>query len=104
MEISVQDLNRLRTDAEDHTLLDIREHPELQLCAIEGAVHIPMNELPGRLTEMPQDHPLVVMCHIGGRSAQVTGWLRANGYENAVSLAGGISAWSAEIDPSVPTY
>ena len=44
------------------------------------------------------------MCHVGGRSAQVQTWLLSNGYENAVNLEGGIAAWSAEVDPKVPTY
>ena len=44
------------------------------------------------------------MCHVGGRSAQVCAWLNSNGFENAVNLEGGISAWSEEIDPSIPTY
>ena len=104
MEISVQELDTLRKEAREHTLLDIREAEELQICAIEGNVHIPMNDIPANLEQLPKDHPLVVMCHVGGRSAQVTGWLRAQGYENAVSLAGGIAAWSNEIDPAVPTY
>jgi len=72
--------------------------------SIEGAVHIPMNTLPESLDRLTRDHPIVVMCHVGGRSAQVCAWLNSNGFENAVNLEGGISAWSEEIDPSIPTY
>lgn len=104
MEISVQDLDRMRKETETHTLLDIREADEVAICMIEGGEHIPMNTLPDNLDKLSKAHPLVVYCHMGGRSYQVTAWLRQNGFENAVSLAGGIMAWSAEIDPSVPTY
>jgi rhodanese-related sulfurtransferase len=82
-------------------LLDIREPQEVAAASIEGSVHIPMNTVPANLDRLPKDVPLVVMCHVGGRSAQVTHWLRAQGYDNAVNLDGGIVAWSAEIDPNV---
>lgn len=101
MDISVQDLHAMRTENKPHMLLDIREPQEVASCAIEGSVHIPMNTIPDNLARLPKDLPLVVMCHVGGRSAQVTYWLRAQGYDNAVNLDGGISAWIAEIDPKV---
>lgn len=101
MDISVQDLHAMRTDNKPHMLLDIREPQEVAAGAIEGSVHIPMNTIPNNLDKLPKDKPLVVMCHVGGRSAQVTHWLRAQGYDNAVNLDGGIVAWSAEIDPNL---
>ena len=104
MDISVRHLEDMRKSGEEHTLLDIREEEELAISSIDGAVHIPMNTLPENLDQLTKDHPIVVMCHVGGRSAQVCDWLNSNGFENAVNLGGGISAWSAEIDPSVPTY
>ena len=104
MDISVGRLQEMRKSGEEHTLLDIREEEELAISSIEGAVHIPMNTLPESLDRLTKDHPIVVMCHVGGRSSQVCAWLNSNGFENAVNLEGGISAWSVEIDPSVPTY
>ena len=104
MDISVQDLDRMRKEAKPHMLLDIREPQEIEISAIDGAVHIPMNTLPDNLARVPKDQPVVVMCHMGGRSWQVTQWLRAQGYDNVVNLEGGISAWSSEIDPNVPRY
>lgn len=101
MDISVQDLHAMRTDNKPHMLLDIREAQEVAAGAIEGSVHIPMNTIPNNLDKLPKDKPLVVMCHVGGRSAQVTHWLRSQGYDNAVNLDGGIVAWAAEIDPNV---
>jgi len=104
MEISVQELDAMRKDGTSHMLLDIREDEEVTICAIEGSVHIAMNTLPDNLARVPKDRPVVVMCHMGGRSWQVTQWLRAQGYQNVVNLMGGISAWAAEVDPAMPTY
>lgn len=104
MDISVQRLDEMRRVGEKHILLDIREDEELAIAAIDGAIHIPMNTLPENLDQLTKDHPVVVMCHIGGRSSQVCAWLISNGFDNAVNLEGGISAWSAEIDPSIPNY
>lgn len=104
MDISVRRLEEMRKTGEEHTLLDIREEEELAISSIDGAVHIPMNTLPENLDQLTKDHPIVVMCHVGGRSSQVCAWLNSYGFENAVNLEGGISAWSADIDPSVPSY
>ena len=104
MDISVRRLEEMRKSGEEHTLLDIREEEELAISSIDGAVHIPMNTLPENLDQLTKNHPIVVMCHVGGRSSQVCVWLNSNGFENAVNLEGGISAWSADIDPSVPSY
>ena len=104
MEIDVHRLDEMRKSGEAHTLLDVREDQEVDTCAIEGSLHIAMSELVERLDELPKDQPLVVMCHVGGRSSQVVQWMHANGFENALNLTGGISAWSAEIDSSIPTY
>ena len=104
MEIDVHRLDEMRKSGEAHTLLDVSEDQEVDTCAIEGSLHIAMSELMERLDELPKDQPLVVMCHVGGRSSQVVQWMHANGFENALNLTGGISAWSAEIDSSIPTY
>ena len=104
MDISVRRLEEMRKTGEEHTLLDIREEEELAISSIDGAVHIPMNTLPENLDQLTKNHPIVVMCHVGGRSSQVCAWLNSYGFENAVNLEGGISAWSADIDPSVPSY
>ena len=104
MEIDVHRLDEMRKSGEAHTLLDVREDQEVDTCAIEGSLHIAMSELMERLDELPKDQPLVGMCHVGGRSSQVVQWMHANGFENALNLTGGISAWSAEIDSSIPTY
>ena len=104
MDIDVHQLDTMRKTNKPHTLLDIREIQEVVISAIDGRLHIAMSELQQRLDEVPKDQPVVVMCHVGGRSSQVVRWMHANGYTNTLNLVGGIAAWSAEIDPSVPTY
>ena len=102
--ISVKQLDEFRKSGKEHTLLDIREHEELAIASLDGVLHIPMNSLPENLDQLSKEHPLIVMCHTGGRSAQVEDWLLSQGYSNALNLEGGIAAWSAEIDPNVPSY
>lgn len=104
IEISVAELKAKRDAGEDLVLLDVREPDEIATAAVSGATTIPMGQIPGQLAALPADRPIVVMCHHGGRSAQVTGFLNANGFENAVNLDGGIDAWSLAIDPTVPRY
>ncbi len=93
-----------RTQSENVVLLDVREPHELQISALPGVVHIPMREIPQRLDELDRETSLVVMCHVGGRSRQVAGYLLAIGYENVFNLSGGIAAWSQDVDPQIPTY
>lgn len=104
LEIDVQTLNDMRDEGEPHVLLDVREAEELDVASLDGTLDIRMMEVPQRLEELPRDVPLVVMCHAGGRSRQVTMFLRQNGFENATNLTGGIDAWSMVIDPNVPRY
>jgi rhodanese-related sulfurtransferase len=85
-------------------LLDVREGWELALAAVPAAVHIPMGDVPGRLTEIPRDREVVVMCKGGARSMTVARFLEAQGYTEVANLTGGILAWSAEVDPSIATY
>ena len=85
-------------------LLDVREPQELAIVSLPSALHIPMREIPGRLAELDRDRPIVVMCHTGVRSRHVAGFLLANDFEHIYNLAGGIDAWSAEVDPTLPRY
>ncbi|WP_375477960.1 rhodanese-like domain-containing protein [uncultured Jatrophihabitans sp.] len=81
----------------DAVLLDVREDDEWAAGHIAGATHVPMNSVPGKLQHDPgpltPDAPIVVLCKAGGRSAQVTGWLRQQGYD-AVNMSGGMLAWA----------
>lgn len=87
-------------------LLDCRQPEEYATAKIEGALLIPMSELPQRLSELEQhrERRVIVHCHHGGRSLRVANWLREQGFAQAQSMAGGIDEWSREIDPSVPRY
>ena len=82
----------------------MREPAELERAALPGTLNIPMRQVPGRIAELDRDKPLVVMCHLGGRSRQVAQYLASVGFDKVFSLKGGIDAWSTEIDPQVPRY
>lgn len=103
-DITPQQLKKHLEQGDDLILLDIREPFEYEICRLPNATLIPMGEVPIRLTELSKERPLVVYCHAGVRSARVVAWLRRQGFDNAQNLAGGIDAWSCEIDPYVPRY
>lgn len=77
----------------DVTLLDVRELDEWEAGHVPGALHIPMGELAGRLDELPADDAVYVICRSGGRSARVTQYLNANGWE-ATNVDGGMQSWA----------
>jgi rhodanese-related sulfurtransferase len=86
-------------------LIDVREPWEHATADIAGSILIPMGEFTARAhQELDPDDRLLILCHHGARSLSVTNWLRQQGFESAQSVAGGIEAWSREIDPSVPRY
>ncbi len=104
IEISVTELKRRRDAGDDEMLLDVREPAEVAIASIAGATAIRMSDIPLHLDELPRTRPIVVMCHRGVRSANVTNFLNANGFPNAVNLAGGIDAWAAQIDSATARY
>lgn len=104
LEIGVAELDAWRKSGRDIAVLDVREDWEVATVSLPGTLNIPMQQVPQRITELPRDKPLVVMCHHGGRSRQVTGWLRQNGFTQATNLAGGIHAWAEQIEPGMATY
>ncbi|GAA3860811.1 rhodanese-like domain-containing protein [Saccharothrix violaceirubra] len=81
-------------------LLDVREADEWTAGHAPGALHIPMSELAGRLDDLPADSELYVVCRMGGRSARVTQYLNANGWE-AVNVEGGMQVWASSGRPLV---
>ena len=107
IEIDVVTLRDRLAENADLLLIDCREPDEWQVARIESATLMPMSEIASRFEEINKagsDRPVVVYCHHGGRSLRVTQWLREQGLTHASSLAGGIDAWSEQIDPSVPRY
>ena len=86
-------------------IIDVREPWEFAPAHIEGSLLMPMGEVPARAnSELDPDERLLLMCHHGIRSMNVTVWLRNQGFDQAQSIRGGIDAWSAEVDPAVPRY
>ena len=86
-------------------LIDVREPWEFEAARIGGSVLMPMGDVPARAhQELDPDERLVVLCHHGMRSMNVTVWLRNQGFEQVQSLRGGIEAWSSEVDPAVGRY
>jgi rhodanese-related sulfurtransferase len=84
---------RLREDPARPILLDVREPNEFEVVRAPGAVLLPTSVFASRLADVPQDRPLLVICHMGGRSAAVTGLLTRNGRSDVVNVAGGMDAW-----------
>jgi len=89
---------------DDVVLLDCREAFELDLARIDGAVHMPMGDVPSRFGELDSERRIIVFCHSGVRSLAVTRFLRTQGYTGAANMSGGIDAWSRAVDPTVPRY
>lgn len=106
-EITPADVRKRLDAGEKILLIDVRELSEHQICNIGGARLVTMNTVPQRLQEieaLADESLLVVYCHHGMRSLNAVSWLRKQGVTNCISMAGGIDAWSAQIDPSVPRY
>jgi rhodanese-related sulfurtransferase len=105
-EISVTEARRQLSSAAPPRLIDVRETDEFAVAHIEGAELLPLSLWPGLAAEKLTDpaQPLLIQCHHGGRSARAAEFLLRNGFTNVTNLAGGIDAWSVEIDPSVPRY
>ena len=112
-EISPQELRAKLTSDADFTLLDVRETWEVDLARLEDPrlVVLPLSRLAHELTPaLPEaiaanlEADVVVMCHQGVRSADVTGWLIQQGWKNVRSLRGGIAAYAMQVDPSVGWY
>jgi rhodanese-related sulfurtransferase len=103
-EISPRQL-KARIDAgESPVILDVREAEEVALAPFPDAVHIPMGDVPARISELDPEREVVVVCHHGVRSAHVAGYLSSLGFERIFNLTGGIDAWSVGVDPTVPRY
>lgn len=105
LEVSVTEAKQLRDAAPDRiVIIDVREPFELDICRIANAEHIPMRQIPERAPTLPKDKHLLILCHAGGRSRRVTEYLRAQGFDAVTNIAGGIDAWSEQIDPTLRRY
>jgi|SRR5580658_3124354 rhodanese-related sulfurtransferase len=94
-----------RAQGVDMMLLDVREDWETRLAPVPSKnLHIPMGQLPDRLGELDPNAATVVICRSGGRSLQVAQFLASRGFGSVFNLAGGILAWSRDVDPQIPQY
>ena len=89
-------------------VLDVREPYEVQTASVTAngfeLLTLPMGSVVEKLSELDKDRPVACLCHHGSRSMQVAAYLSSQGFTHLANIAGGIHAWSSEVDPSVPTY
>ena len=103
-DISVEELAKWRAAGRDFVLLDVREHAEVARASFAGALHIPLRELPARLSSVRADADIAVICHYGGRSEYAAALLRAHGFSRVHNVEGGIDAYAERVDASIPRY
>ena len=103
--IDVHSLRALLAEGDgDLVLLDCRTPAEIRAASIPGSVHVPMEEIPGRVGELDPRRRYAVLCHHGIRSAMVCRYLSSLGFRHMLNVSGGIDAYAREADPSVGTY
>lgn len=104
-QITATELKQRLDNGDDLQIIDVREANELNIAKIPNTVHIPLGQILNRMSEIDPNRETVVHCKMGGRSARAIAALKQAGFSgNLVNLSGGITAWSNEVDPSVPKY
>jgi rhodanese-related sulfurtransferase len=104
IEISPREVKSMLERGDKFLFVDVREKWEFETSWIEGAVLVPMREVPSNLAKFEEADNIVLFCHHGIRSLDAAAWLRSQDVTGAKSMAGGIDRWSAEIDPTIPRY
>lgn len=104
LEIDIAQAKQILDTDPNAVLLDVREPFELDICRIDGSLAIPMGTIPQNLGRLPRDQTILVQCHHGGRSRQVTEYLREHGFTRVSNVAGGIDAWATQFDPDMQRY
>ena len=104
LQIGVDDLKAWRAEGRQVCVLDVRETWEYEICRIEGSLNIPMATVPESLDRLPPEGQIVVVCHHGGRSMRVVSWLRSQGVDRAINLAGGVDQWAERVEPAMQRY
>lgn len=103
-DITPSEFERICESGELWQLLDVREAWETEIARIDRTINIPMSEVPARVAELDASQPVAVLCHSGGRSAQVANYLSQSGFDRVANISGGIDAWSSDVDESIPRY
>jgi len=102
--ITAPELAQMLDRGDDLLLVDVREPAEYEIVRIPGGVLIPKGDLPARLSELPQDKPVVLYCKTGVRSAEALAVLKGAGFSSAKHVQGGVTAWATQVDRALPTY
>ena len=104
-EITATELKQRLDNGEDIQIVDVREADEVALAKLPNSIHIPLAQVVNRLSEIDPARETVVHCKMGGRSARAIEALKRSGFTgNLLNLTGGITAWSNDVDPTVPKY
>jgi rhodanese-related sulfurtransferase len=106
IEVTVQQTKTMLQENPEIVLIDCRESDEYAIAHIEGSILMPLSELQQNLPKLEalKQKSIIVHCHHGGRSMRMVLWMRKNGFLECLNMAGGIDAWSTEIDSAVPRY
>jgi|TARA_Y100000748_G_scaffold301185_2_gene300979 rhodanese-related sulfurtransferase len=102
-QISVIDFSKVMNSSNDWVLLDVRTDEEFHLVNL-GGIHIPLNELPQKFTQLDQNKKIYCLCHHGVRSDSAAIFLKSEGFANVYNIVGGIDAWSLYVDDTVLRY
>lgn len=103
-EVSPQELHSLLNTDHEYVLLDVRQPWEFDICHLPSSINIPLGDLDKASTQLPDDKDLVTICHHGVRSKQAAILLEQSGYQNVISLQGGVDAWARDINPKMERY
>jgi len=103
-ELTMHELKTLLAEPNEIVLIDVRENEELENGVLEGAIHIPMGQIPERIDELNPQAKTVVICRTGNRSRKVTEYLVSHGFVDASNMCDGMNGWAREIDSSMSVY
>jgi len=103
-DLTVKEISQRMADGWEPFILDVRKQGEADIVHLDADVLIPHEDVGARITEVPRDRDILVHCKLGGRSAKAAQVLGRAGYQGVFNMAGGITAWATEIDPTLPTY
>jgi rhodanese-related sulfurtransferase len=104
IEVTPREVSARLERGDKFLFVDVREKWEYETSRIEGAVLIPLREIPANLQRLAGAREVVFFCHHGVRSMDAAAWMRSQGIEGAQSMSGGIDRWTTEVDPLVPRY
>jgi adenylyltransferase/sulfurtransferase len=102
--ILATELADMQQRGDDFLLVDVREPAEWEIVRIPGATLIPKGDLPSKLSELPQDKPIVLYCKSGVRSAEALAVLKGAGFSSAKHVQGGVTAWATQVEKGLPVY